>query len=88
MFTDNHMELNVKYGYYNFLPEKLIIICHVHPREWYRKCRPRVEDCSEPLKRINRIIECSLDYKTKIPMYSEYIGLEWSIEMLGKRWDV
>jgi hypothetical protein len=27
MFTDNHMELKVKYGYYNFLPEKLIVIC-------------------------------------------------------------
>jgi hypothetical protein len=33
MFTDNHMELKVKYSYYNFLPEKLIVISHVHPRE-------------------------------------------------------
>jgi hypothetical protein len=33
MFTDNHMELKVKYGYYNYLPEKLIIICRAHPQE-------------------------------------------------------
>jgi hypothetical protein len=26
MCTDNHMELKIKYGYYNFLPEKLVII--------------------------------------------------------------
>jgi hypothetical protein len=33
MCTDNHMELKVKYGRYNFLPEKLIVISPVHPRE-------------------------------------------------------
>jgi hypothetical protein len=58
MFTDNHMELKVKYGYYNFLPEKLIIICRDHPRELCNKCRPRVDDCSELLKRISRIVKC------------------------------
>jgi hypothetical protein len=72
MFTDNRMELKVKYCYYNFLPEKLIIICHVHPQEWYSKCRLHVDDCSELLKRINRIIECSLDYKTNTPIYTDY----------------
>jgi hypothetical protein len=59
MFTNNHMELKVKYVYYNFLPEMLIVISHVHPREFCSKCKPHVNDCSELLKRINRIIECS-----------------------------
>jgi hypothetical protein len=71
MFTDNHMELKVKYGYYNFLPEMLIIIYHVHPREWCTKCRPRVDDCTEVLKRIGRIIECSWDDKTNTPIYTD-----------------
>jgi hypothetical protein len=69
MFTDNHMELKVKYGYYNFLPEKLIIICRVNPQEWCSKCRPRVDDCSELLKRISRIIEFSWDDKINSPIY-------------------
>jgi hypothetical protein len=59
MFTDNHMELKVKCGYYNFLSEKRIIIYRVHPQEWCSKCRPHVDDCSELLKRISRIIKCS-----------------------------
>jgi hypothetical protein len=71
MCTDNHMELKVKYGYYNFFPEKLIIISHVHPREWCSKCRSRVDDCSELMKRISRIIECSLDYKTNTSIYTD-----------------
>jgi hypothetical protein len=71
MFTDNHMEHKVKYGYYNFLPEKLMIICSDHPREWCSKCKPRVDDCSEQLKRINRIIKCDWDYKTDTPIYTE-----------------
>jgi hypothetical protein len=29
MFTDKHLELKVKYGYCNFFPEKLCVIC------WY-----------------------------------------------------
>jgi hypothetical protein len=57
MFADNHMELKVKYGFYNFLPEKLIVIYSDHPREWCSKCRPHIDDCSELLKRISRIIE-------------------------------
>jgi hypothetical protein len=72
MFTDKRLQLNIKYGYYNFFPEKLINICHVHPREFCSKCKPQVEDCSELLKRINRIIECSWDYKTKTPIYTEW----------------
>jgi hypothetical protein len=72
MFTDNHMEVKVKYGYYNFLPEKLVIICHDHPREWCSKCKPRVDNCSELLKRINRIACTDLDYETKTPMYTEW----------------
>jgi hypothetical protein len=75
MFTDNHVELKVKYGYYNFLPEKLIFIYGDHPREWCSKCKPRVNDCSELLKKINRIIKCDWDYKTKTPIYTE-----WRIE--------
>jgi hypothetical protein len=71
MFTDNHMELKVKYGYFNFLPEKLIIICDDHRREWCRKCKPRVDDCSELLKRISRIIECDWDYKSDTPIYTD-----------------
>jgi hypothetical protein len=58
MFTDNNLELKVKYGYNNFLPEKLYIICRVHPREFCSKCKLHVEECSELLKRISRIIEC------------------------------
>jgi hypothetical protein len=72
MCTDNHMELKVKYEYNNFLPEKLVIICRELPREWCSKCKPRVDDCSELLKRINRIIECDWDSKTKAPMYTEW----------------
>jgi hypothetical protein len=71
IFTDNHMELKVKYGYYNFLPEKLIIIWRDHPREWCSKCKPRIEDCSELLKRINRIIKCDWDYNTNTPIYTD-----------------
>jgi hypothetical protein len=65
MCTDNHMELKVKYGYYKFLPEKLIIISQVHPREWCSKCRPPVDDCSELMKRISRIIECFFRLQNK-----------------------
>jgi hypothetical protein len=72
MFTDNHMELKVKYGYYHFLPEKLIIISNDYPQEWCNKSKPHVDDCSELLKRICRIIECSWDYKTKTPIYTEW----------------
>jgi hypothetical protein len=71
IFTDNYMELKVKYGYYNFLPEKLIIICRVNPQEWCSKCKPRVDDCSEVMKRISRIIECSWDDKTNSPIYTD-----------------
>jgi hypothetical protein len=71
MFTDNHMELKIKYEYYNFLPEKLVIICRDHPREWCSKCKPRVDDCSKLLKRINRIIKCDCDYNTKTPIYTD-----------------
>jgi hypothetical protein len=88
MFTDNHMELKIKYGYYNLLPEKLVIICRDNPREWCSKCKPRVEDCSEMLKRINRIYECDWDDETNTPMYTEWMPIEWSIEMMGKRLDV
>jgi hypothetical protein len=82
------MELKIKYGYYNFLPEKLVIICRYDPREWCKQCKPPVNDCTELLKRMNRIIECDWDKKTKTPMYTEWMSIEWSIEMLGKRWDV
>jgi hypothetical protein len=34
MCTDNHMELKIKYGYYNLLPEKLVIIYRDDPHEW------------------------------------------------------
>jgi hypothetical protein len=34
IFTDNHVELKVKYTYYNFLPENLCVISHVHPGDW------------------------------------------------------
>jgi hypothetical protein len=71
MFTDNHLDLKAKYGYYNFLPEKLIIISHVHPGELCSKCRPHVDDCSELLKRVNRIIECSLDPPTSSYTYTD-----------------
>jgi hypothetical protein len=73
MFTDNHMELKVNYGYYNFLPEKLIIICHMHLREWCGKCRPRVDDCSELMKRMNMNIECSWNDKTNTPIYTDRV---------------
>jgi hypothetical protein len=73
MFTDNHMELKVKYSYYKFLPEKLIIICRVNPQEWCSKCRPGVGDCSELLKRISGIIECSWDDKTNTPIYNDCV---------------
>jgi hypothetical protein len=56
MFTDNHMELKIKCGYYNLLPEKLVIICHYDPHEWCKKCKPPVNDCTELLKRINKIV--------------------------------
>jgi hypothetical protein len=72
MFTDNHMEIKVKYGYYNFLPENLCVISHVHPREICSKCKPHVDYCSELLKRISRIIECSWDYKADTPIYIGY----------------
>jgi hypothetical protein len=71
-FTNNNLELKVKYGYCNFLPEKVIIICCVHPQEWCSKCRPHVEDYSELLKRISRIIECSWDDKTNTHIYTEW----------------
>jgi hypothetical protein len=72
MFTDNHTELKVNYGYYNFLPEKLVIICGDHLREWCKKCKPRLDDRSGMLKRINRIICTDLDYKTDTPIYTEW----------------
>jgi hypothetical protein len=71
MFTDNHLELKVKYRYYNFLPEKLYIIFRVHPREFCSKCKPHVDDCNELPKRISRIIECSRDKTTDIPIYTD-----------------
>jgi hypothetical protein len=71
MFTDNHLELKVKYGYYNFLPEKQCVISRVHPWDWCNGCKPRVDDCSELLKRINRIIECSLDPATSYYTYTD-----------------
>jgi hypothetical protein len=55
------MELKIKFGYYNFLPEKLVIICRDPPHEWCKKCKPPVNDCTELLKRINMIVECSWD---------------------------
>jgi muramidase (phage lysozyme) len=72
MCTDNHMELKIKNGYYNLLPEKLVSICSDHPHEWSKKCKPPVNDCSELLKRINRIIECDWDYETKTHMHTEW----------------
>jgi hypothetical protein len=65
MFTDNHLELKVKYGYYNLLPEKLCVIFLVHLREFCSKSKPHVDDCSKLLKRISRMIECSWDNKMK-----------------------
>jgi hypothetical protein len=50
MCTNNHMELKIKYRYYNLLPEKLVIICRYDPHEWSKKCKPLVNDCSELLK--------------------------------------
>jgi hypothetical protein len=64
MFTDNHLELKVKYGFYNFLPENLIVISCVHPRGWCSGCKPHADDSSELLKRINRAINCSWDAAT------------------------
>jgi hypothetical protein len=66
------MELKIKYGYYNLLPEKLVIICRDHPHEWSKKCKPPVNDCSELLKRINKIVCTNWDYKTDTPIYTEW----------------
>jgi hypothetical protein len=33
IFTDNHVQLKVKYNFYNFLLEKLCAISRVHPQE-------------------------------------------------------
>jgi hypothetical protein len=71
MFTDNHMELKIKYGYYNFLPEKLVIISRDNPHEWCKKCKPPVNDCSELVKRINKIVCTDWDCKTNTPIYTE-----------------
>jgi hypothetical protein len=89
MFTDNHMELKVKYGFYNFLPEMLVIICRGNRQEWCKKCKPRVDDCTELLKTINMIIECEWNSETKTPIYTQWMPLEWSMEIMGKkRWDL
>jgi hypothetical protein len=61
MFTDNYLELKVKCGYYYFLDEKLCVISRIHPRDWYKGYKVHIDDFSELLKRINNIIECSLD---------------------------
>jgi hypothetical protein len=73
IFTDNYLELKVKYWYYNFLPENLYVISGVNPREFCSKCKPHVDDCSELLKRICRIIECSCDYKTNTLIYTDCV---------------
>jgi hypothetical protein len=59
MFTDINLELKVKYWYYNFLPKKLCAISLVYPRDWCSRCKPHIDDCSELLKRISKIIEYS-----------------------------
>jgi hypothetical protein len=71
-FIDSHLELKVKYGYYNFLPEKLIVISCIHPQEWCTGCKSHINICSELLKRISRIIESSWDNKTNTPIYTEH----------------
>jgi hypothetical protein len=69
--TDNHLELKVKYGYYNFLPEKLCVTSRVHPRDWLNGCKPHIDGCSELLKRISRIIECSWNNESSSYTYTE-----------------
>jgi hypothetical protein len=49
MFRNNHLELRVKYAYFNFFHEKLCEISSVHPRDWSSRCKPHVEDFSELL---------------------------------------
>jgi hypothetical protein len=66
-----HIELKVKYRYYNFLPEKLIIISRVNPQEWCSKCKLHIDECSELLKRVNRIIECLFDPATSSYPYTD-----------------
>jgi hypothetical protein len=61
MFRDNHLQLKVKNGYYNFLPEKVCVISCVYPGDWYNGCKPHVDGCIKLFKRINRISECTLD---------------------------
>jgi hypothetical protein len=71
MFTDNHLELKVKYRHYNFLPENLSVISHVHLQEWCSTCKPDGDDCSELLKKVNRIIECFWDPPTFSYTYTD-----------------
>jgi hypothetical protein len=66
------MEIKIKYGYYNLLPEKLVIICCDDPKEWCKKYKPFVNYCSELLKRINRIVCTDWDYETDTPIYTEW----------------
>jgi hypothetical protein len=59
MLTDNLMDLKVKYGYYNFFPEKLYEIPRVYSWNQYNGCKPHLDDCIKLLKRVNRIIQCT-----------------------------
>jgi hypothetical protein len=53
----DNLHTNEKNSYYNFLPEKLCVISRVHPQDWCSGCESHVDDCSELLKRINKIFE-------------------------------
>jgi hypothetical protein len=80
IFTDNHLELKVKYGYYNFLFEKLWVISHVHSWEWYSTCKPHIEDFSELLKKISRIFEYSWNRESSSHTYTDRMEVnvkEW-----------
>jgi hypothetical protein len=64
MFTDNHLELKVKYGFYNFLREKMCVISSVYPRELCNGCKSHIVDYSELLKRIG------IDHRVHLGSYN------------------
>jgi hypothetical protein len=73
IFTDNVLELKVMYGFYNFMPEKLCAIFRVHPQDLCNGSKPHADDCSEVLKRIGRIIECSWDPESSYYIYTDHM---------------
>jgi hypothetical protein len=71
MFTDNLLELEVKYRFYNFMSEKLYVISCVHPQDLYNGYKPHSDECIEVLKRIHKIMECSFDPATYYYTYTD-----------------